>query len=97
MQRCIKFSKDDCKYNDSNCWYNHEVTNENNDQNLRETETPDKTENTSENHSENPVFCEPPVNLAPPSQAAWLKMVMMIKELNTMMGMMKKTNPFMTI
>ena len=45
------------------------------------------------------VFCDPPVNLTPPSanptQATWVKMMSIMNELNKMMKTVKESNSFL--
>ena len=97
MNKCLKFSDNNCKFTDESCWYNH-------------SEVPAPTRVDSQQGFWDPIpptdqpsvqpsgFRDPPVNLAPPSaqptQAAWLKMISMMENLNQMMEKMKETNQF---
>ena len=95
MNVCSKFTKNECKFNDSSCWYIH------NAKNITESKSPvieDKTTKITESSGS----WDPPANLAPPSiipsQAAWIRMTAMMKELNQMMTNMRHhSKPFQSL
>ena len=100
MDKCLKFMRNNCPFNDASCWYKHETTFD--PENLVEMKSPDKLKNVGGNKSsDTPVFCEAPANLAPPSnqpsQATWLKMTSMLTDLNQMMKKMKETIPLLSL
>ena len=95
MNDCSKFNKNECKFNDSSCWYIH------NNKNITESKSHVKEDKTAKSN-EPSGFWDPPANLAPPSsilsQAAWIKMTTMMKELNQMMTNMRHhSQPFQSL
>jgi hypothetical protein len=100
MNACTKFLKNECRFTESKCWYNHEAKNKI-EKEKNDTKSPKKMEKA--NKINEPLgFWEPPANLAPPSllpsQAAWIKMTTMMRELNQMMVNLKHHNqPFQSL
>ena len=100
MNKCSKFMKNECKFNDSNCWYRHDAK-QKSEKNKMEIQSPVKADKATK-ATEPSGFWEPPANLAPPSiipsQAAWMKMTAMMKELNQMMSNMRHhSQPFQSL
>ena len=115
MNKCLKFLKNNCMFNDNSCWYDHATAQNKTHEYFAKMKSPDKGENVNERSERIPVFWDPRVNMdppsgppmgpppgpkgtpldplsGPPSQATWLRMISMVKELNMMMMNLKKTN-----
>ena len=129
MENCLKFSQNNCKFNDKSCWYNHGYLKNTTNENVQGMKSPEKMNNSRNQTTHGSVFHKTPANLVPPSstpmgppmghqpgpplgskvapqtgpqagqpsQATWLRMVTMMKELNMMMMNMKNVNPFLTL
>ena len=100
MNTCNKFINGECKFTESSCWYNHEgeYNAEEGHMNTKSQKNMEKSNKISQPSG----FWDPPANLAPPSilpsQAAWIKMTTMMKELNQMMMNMKQhSQPFQSL
>ena len=85
MNNCSNFLENKCRFTNNSCWYEHPHNdNPRIPPKVNPTHNPDiVNEQTASKPS---VFQDPPANLAPPSpqptQAAWLKMVSMMNNLN---------------
>ena len=94
MNSCEKFLRNECPFTNEACWFNHTNPIDPTNEDIKKNDIFSKDENLSNKEYQPPVFWERPVNLAPParmpSQASWIKMVSMMKELNQMM--MNMTN-----
>ena len=104
MNTCFRFINNECKFNESSCWYNHNTKNANKTttEEHKNVYFNDKTYQPNDKDStQPPVFQNPPANMAPPSmypnQATWVKMMSMMKDLNQMMTNIKKQNLFQSL
>ena len=101
INKCIKFTENNCKFTDESCWYTyneqHNMMNKENEQQETHDEGFWDPPSSREEPTEQPsVFRVPPPNPAPPlsqpTQANWLKMVSMMNDLNKMMREIKEAN-----
>ena len=95
MNQCLKYLANTCKFTDTGCWYNHSIVKKKKDP----EDNSENNLNVSKTSSQPPVFWNPPTNLEPPSakptQATWLKMILMMDNLNKMMKEMRESSQFL--
>ena len=104
VSNCLKYLSKRCIFNNDSCWFNHP------DESLDKTDVTKNTQGPWQSPSffppsqayqstaQSSVFQEAPTNLAPPSvqptQATWLQMLEMMRNLKQMMEQIKQTSQF---
>ena len=103
MRACENFMQNRCRFSSERCWFNHNESRTSIDKHQTEQHKKISCPQPSKKSliSEQSVFRNIPVNLAPPStaptEATWQKMITMMEYLNHMMQTIKKTNPFLSL
>ena len=103
MRACENFMQNRCRFSSERCWFNHNDSRTSIDKHQTEQHKKISCPQPSKKSlkSEQSVFRNIPVNLAPPStaptEATWQKMITMMEYLNHMMQTIKKTNPFLSL